>query len=227
VVEPYPGGVNCWVPINGCYLVVIEGPDKVGKETQSKKLARALQERFFKTYVGSSRNKRINISVEREEIPYNDGVTHKKIYDMLNTGEALQYPEVYQTFHAANRLIWQKKVMPQMTTYNDVIILDRWNISSWVYGRTSRCSEKMLQCVLKEIVEPDIVFVFDGDSFHTPERENDSYEGNQTFMAGVRHHYKRWVEENPEIAIRISANRPKEIIHEDLIRHCMTRLKFK
>lgn len=193
------------MPINNCRLIVIEGPDKVGKETQSKMLAKALAQHML---------------VEREEIPYNDGNTHTKIYDMLKTGEAVKYPVAFQTFQGANRMFWQRERMKGVTYKNDVLILDRWNISAWVYGRASGISDDTLECILREIVEPDIVFIFDGQPFHTPDREDDTYEKNNAFMAKVREQYQRWSEENPEIAVKIDASRPPEVVHKELLWHC-------
>lgn len=206
------------MPINDCFLIVIEGPDKVGKETQSKMLLEALPKRF--------RREGRPIKVECEEIPYNDGNTHKKIYDMLGTGEAVKHPEGFQTFQAANRMVWQRDVMPNLTRHHDVLILDRWNISAWVYGRASGLSDETLECLLREIREPDLVFVFDGDPFFTADREDDSYEKDKGFMATVRQGYQRWADENPEIAIKIDANRPREVVHDEILRHCRERLPF-
>lgn len=214
------------MPINNCYLIVIEGPDKVGKETQSKLLVESLQTRFYKTFEGQITKKRVPISVVREEIPYRDGITHTKIYDMLKSGEAVDHPDAFQTLQVANRMIWQKTVLTNMSMRKDVIILDRWNISSWVYGRASGCSEKMLDCLLRDIVKPDIVFVFDGDPFITPEREDDSYERNKVFMAKVRRQYQRWASKNPGVAVKVEANRPKDVVQEKLVRHCLEKLKF-
>lgn len=207
------------MPINNCYLIVIEGPDKVGKETQSKLLAEHLPRLFRKD--GRP------IKVESEEIPYNEGNTHTKIYDMLKSGEAVEFPEGFQTFQAANRMIWQRDVMPNLTNHHDVLILDRWNISAWVYGRASGLSDKTLECLLREIRKPDLVFVFDAEPFDAPEREDDSYEKNREFMATVRRGYQKWADENPAIAIKIDAGRPREAVHDELLRHCRDRLSFE
>lgn len=206
------------MPINNCFLIVIEGPDKVGKETQSKMLLEALPRRF--------QTDGRPLKVEMEEIPYDDKNIHQKIYDMLKSGEAVEHPEGFQTFQAANRMVWQHTIMPNLTRHHDVLILDRWNISAWVYGRASGLSDSTLGCLLRDIIEPDLVFVFYGDPFFTAHREDDSYEKNRDFMARVRTEYQRWADENAKIAIKIDANRSREAIHEELLQHCQERLPF-
>lgn len=215
------------MPINGCYLVVIEGPDKVGKQTQTKMLVDALSSRTALTVIGDEKlDKPRQLKVESEEIPYNDGNTHKKIYEMLKNGDAVKHPEAFQTFHTANRMIWQRDVLPNLAQHHDVLVLDRWNISSWVYGRAGGCSDEMLKCVLDSIVEPDLVFVFDGEPFNTPERADDSYEANKTFVKTVRDGYRRWALENEGIAVPIDANRSRDEVHKELVWHCLQRLKL-
>lgn len=213
------------MPVNGCSLVVIEGPDKVGKETQTKMLVEALSTRIARTVVAKGPlDKPRNLKVASEEIPYDDGNTHTQLYKMLKNGDAVTHPEAFQTFQAANRMIWQKDVLPRLASRYDVIVLDRWNISSWVYGRAGGCSDAMLECVLEPIIEPDLVFVFDGEPFHTPERTDDSYEANKALMQRVREGYRRWARENSDMAVAINANRPREAVNEELVWHCIKRL---
>lgn len=215
------------MPIKGCSLVVIEGPDKVGKQTQTRMLVEALSNRVARTVVDKGPlDKPRNLKVESEEIPYNDGNTHTKIYEMLANGDALVHPEAFQTLQAANRMIWQKTILPTLAHHHDVLILDRWNISSWVYGRAGGCSEAMLECMLDPIVDPDLVFVFDGEPFNTPDRADDSYEKNKEFMQTVREQYRRWVQENTDIAVSINANQPHKVVHEELVWHCIRRLSL-
>ena len=210
------------MPFNDCSLLVIEGPDKVGKETQTRMLVEALPQHIKDYSLPEARKLRVT----SQEIPYDDQNTYRQLYKMLKNGDAVEHPEAFQTFQAANRMIWQAEVLHDMARYYDLIVLDRWNISSWVYGRAGGCSDAMLKCVLEPIIEPDLVFVFDGDPFDTPERPDDSYEANKPLMQRVREGYRRWALENPNIAILIDANRPRDVVHSELLKHCVERLTF-
>lgn len=181
-------------------IIALEGPDKVGKQTQTALLVKAL--RAF------------GLSVESVEIPFADGDTYTKIYEMLADGSALQYPQVFQTFQAANRMAWQKYTLPALA-HHDVLIMDRWNASSWVYGRAAGLSDECLSCILSRVMDIDATFVLDGEAMSAP---SDSYEANKPFMLRVRTEYQRWAAEQG--AIVLDANRPREVVAEELLGHC-------
>lgn len=203
---------------NKCLLVVIEGPDKLGKATQSALLQAnlALKERADGT----------SIRVGHQEIAARDGITYSRIYKMLENGDAKKFPSTFQAFHSTNRLIWQSQQLPQIASKFDVLILDRWTISSWVYGMASGVDEGEIRCLSEDLVKPDLVFVFEGESFKTPERDDDCYEADKPFQVVVREMYSKWVELNPDVAVSIDANRSKEAIANDILTHCFERLNI-
>lgn len=188
--------------INNCILVVIDGPDKTGKETQSKLLQSKLQSK--------------NLLVERVEVPITDTNFHPKIYQMLDNGEASRYPEMFQTFQAANRLQWQSSKGFDCTLSNQVLILDRWDVSSWVYGGAAGLDQDFLEVCSAEIWKPDFSFIFEGSAFDTPERGDDCYEADNPFMATVRARYKKWAELNADRCKVVQANRPIEVVSEEI-----------
>lgn len=199
---------------SNCRIIVIEGPDKVGKQTQTNLLVENLRG--------------LGVRVATAEIPYNDGPIYNRIYEWLRNGVALKYPEAFQTYQVANRLVWQGDVLPKLAQNNDVIIMDRWNISAVVYGRSSGLSEEQVQDIIVNagLIKPDMVFVFDGDPFVTPDREDDSYERNMELRRKVREGYQRWAEENPDVSIPVPANRPREDIAQDLLNHAKMLLNL-
>lgn len=203
---------------NRCRIVVIEGPDKMGKATQSALLlaSLALQERKDDT----------PLRVTQQEIAAQDGITYDKIYKMLETGDATKFPATFQAFHTSNRLIWQAQQLPKLASKFDVLILDRWTISSWVYGLASGVDEDEIQCLCEDLIKPDLVFVFLGASFKTPERPDDCYEADTGFQEKVRELYGSWVVRNRDVAIGVDANRPREVIAEELLTHCKERLRL-
>ena len=199
---------------SNCRIIVIEGPDKVGKQTQTAMLVESLRG--------------LGVKVATAEIPYNDGPIYNRIYEWLRNGVALKYPEAFQTYQVANRLVWQGDVLPKLAQNNDVIIMDRWNISAIVYGRGSGLSEEQVQDIIVNsgLVEPDLVFVFDGEPFITPDREDDSYERNMELRRKVREGYMRWADENSDIALKVPANRPREDVANDLLNHAKMLLNL-
>ena len=184
-----------------CFLVAIEGPDRLGKATQAQMLEDALTKRKHKATV--------------EEIPYDDGVTHPIIYEMLHDGTALQFPIVFQTLHGLNRRYFQKSFLPTLARHYDVVILDRWNLSTRVYGPASNVPNDTTAVILKDIVEPDITLVFDGVGF--PKEGLDFYEKDRQLQEMVRRSYLGYCEREPKLFVKIDANRPREDVHENVL----------
>lgn len=203
---------------NKCSVVVIEGPDKMGKATQSALLLANL------AMVNKPNGDPLRVT--QQEIAAQDGITYDKIYKMLKTGDASRFPATFQAFHTSNRLIWQAQQLPKLGSKYDVLILDRWTISSWVYGRASGVDEDEIQCLCEDLIKPDLVFTFLGSSFKTPERPDDCYEADNSFQERVRELYGTWVVRNRDVAIGVDANRSKEVIAEELLNHCKERLRL-
>jgi dTMP kinase len=186
---------------NRCHLVAIEGPDRVGKATQATMLRDSLVARGMKAIV--------------EEIPYDDGVTHAEIYRMLREGEAMKYPEVFQWLQGMNRRIFQKIRLSSLASEYDVVVLDRWNLSTRVYGGCDGVSERTTENILRRVVEPDVYLVFDADPF--PKENLDSYEKDLEFQRRVRREYLSWCEKDPQRFVKIDAGRPLDEVHHDVL----------
>ena len=185
----------------------IEGPDKVGKATQSKLLVNALVD--FSSL-------RANLI----EIPSKHHTCYTKIYDMLKRrpggdAPAAHHPAVFQTFHVANRFHVQEDIERMAQGGPVVIVFDRWVASSWAYGGASNVSSAEIEIINDGLLEPDITFVLEGRGFDRLETEDDAYEDDNTFQGKVRSVYHQWAEVK-KYAIRIDADRPKEIVHEDI-----------
>lgn len=185
-----------------CFLVVIEGGDKLGKHTQARLLEQNLFARGFKSIL--------------EEIPYKDGMTHQVIYNMLFNGEAVEHPLIFQTLQACNRRLFQAHRLTTLAHHYDVVVLDRWTPSTWVYGKASGITEEQDRVCQQGLAEPDLVFVFDGESYPTPEKVDDEYEKDRAFQRKVRNGYLEYVSRH-ENAFLVDANRPKETIAEELL----------
>ena len=190
-------------------LIAIEGADQLGKSTQTELLCEALCVRKHKATV--------------EKIPYEDGVTKKRIYEMLFDGTAPKFPIVFQTMQGLNRRHFQLTYLPTLASHYDVIVLDRWSLSTRVYGAASGVPEETTQVILEDLVPPDLTLVLDGEPF--PWEGQDSYEGDRTFQEKVRRGYQEYCARWPESFVKIDANRPREIVHEDLLTHALLALR--
>lgn len=194
---------------HSCFLVSIEGPDRVGKATQAKLLEEGLNDKGYKTTL--------------EEIPYNDGVTYPEIYRMLKDGTVNLEPAVLQTLHAINRRFFQHSYLPNLATHFDVIVLDRWNLSTYVYGSVSGVSQEVTENLLKGIVEPDLVIVLDGNAF--PKNNLDVWEADSEFQQKVRAGYRSWCERRPDHFVKIDANSTKMHVHQQVMEQVLRRLR--
>jgi len=193
-----------------CYLIAIEGPDRLGKATQAKRLESSLPVLGYKPI--------------SEEVPWQDGVTRDLIYEMLFDGRATQHPVVFQTIQAMNRRIFQAQYLPNLAAHFDAIILDRWTGSTLVYGRATGVSDEQTEAMLSGVLKPDLVFVFDGTPFPSTERQAlDEYEKDDEFQHRVRLGFQRYAQETPE-AILVDAHRDPNVITNELIEGCRARL---
>jgi dTMP kinase len=194
---------------NTCHLIALEGADRVGKQTQSKLLEEALNSKGFRATV--------------EEIPYNDGVTHPEIYRMLKDGSVNRATEAFQTLQGVNRRFFQHSYLPNLAGHFDVVVLDRWNLSTRVYGAASGVSEDTTGIILHGIVDPDLVIVLDGKPF--PKAGLDVWEADTEFQRTVREGYRNWCERDPQRYVKIDANGTKMQVHEQILERVLGRLR--
>ena len=192
-----------------CFLVALEGADRVGKATQSKLLEEGLNANRHKATI--------------EEIPYDDGVTHPEIYRMLKDGTVNLEPAVLQTLHAINRRFFQHSFLPTLAGHFDVVVLDRWNLSTRVYGAASGVSEPVTENLLVGIAEPDVVIVLDGKPF--PKEGLDVWEADTEFQRSVRAGYRAWCERDPHRYVKFDANGTKMQVHERILECVLGRLR--
>lgn len=188
----------------GCKLIVIEGPDKLGKTTQCMRLAASLAGACY------------------QKIPNRDGVTYDRIYEMLKTGEAAEEPYYFQSLNGINRLIWQRQMLPALAQQYKYIILDRWNPSTWVYGQSIGMTERQCGIVTKGLISPDLCFVFQGTPLERSGKD-DAYESDDKLQQEVAMRYNVWADSNPEIVVKVNANRSMSIVTEELLSEIQKR----
>lgn len=184
-----------------CLLVALEGADRVGKATQARMLEGALTAARVRTTV--------------EEIPYKDDLTHAEIYRFLRDGSVRKFPQAFQTLQAINRRNFQMRYLPVLKTHHDVIVLDRWNLSTRVYGAVDGVDEEMTAAVLDGIVEPDITIVLDGAPW--PKENLDTLEADYVYQRRVREKYREWCTRDPKNFVLVDASRTKHTVHRDVL----------
>lgn len=176
-------------------LIVIEGPDQCGKQTQSNLLHNALVQMGYK--------------VKLIEVPTNDHVFYPIIYWMLDNGFAKKYPTVFQLVHFFNKLLFAL-ILPIYYSY-DYIILDRWKLSGFVYGKATG-AKPILTHLFKILPDVDYTIVLHGKKFSRG--CEDSFEKDNELQSRVRELYKTVSEQN--CYKLINCNQPKETIHNDI-----------
>jgi len=169
-------------------MIVVEGPDRVGKQTQTK----LLQEYITRTGLGA-------IVVE---VPIRSAVTYRIIYWMLKNGLAKKFPKVFQCFQFLNRKIFQIFALPGLERMYDVIIMDRWSLSTVVYGAAEGISEEFTTRLAKWLRAPDYTFVLLGQAY--PHEAEDTYEADFYLQDRVRVGYSQWAAEHQDISTLIN-----------------------
>ncbi len=157
-------------------LVVFEGPDKVGKETQSKLLANVLKAQGLKA---------VRVEPAKESHPRG----RKLIYSMLESGAAKEHPNTFQFVQFLNRMYFQYVKLPRLLRENELVILDRWALSGFVYGQAERISPTLNKWMYNRARKPDLVMVLSGTSYKRTGND-DSYERDTSLQIKVKVAYR-------------------------------------
>ena len=174
-------------------IIVIEGPDRVGKATQVD----LLQKKIL------SKNK----SVIAVEVPLRSNFIYHVIYWMLGNGLAKKMPKLFQWFQYFNRQIFQWFVLPKLESTYDYIVMDRWSLSTVIYGAATGVSESFTNKLYERLRKPDHTFILLGPSHkHTAE---DVYESDSSLQEKVRHLYSAWASENHDKSIVVDCSQSR------------------
>lgn len=187
---------------SSCNSIIIEGLDSLGKSLQTRRVVEHLESKGFK--------------VARVKSPYDDKVSFRIIYWMLENGLARKVPNVFQFVHFFNKLIFQLFVLPSLLRENDFIVFDRWSISMWAYGVMDGASATLTRWMLSCISEPDFTVILDGVR-HTRDRVDDSYEADTNYQKRVRVMYINWATDiDHENVVIVKANQPVDDVTSDI-----------
>ena len=157
-------------------VIVFEGPDKVGKETQSKRLAVALNDMGVRA---------VRVEPSKEANPR----LKKLIYSMLETGAAKRYPNTFQFVQFLNKIYFQTFKLPKLVRDNEVVILDRWALSGYAYGRAEGISDWLNKWMFNRVKKVDQTLVLYGASYRRDGQADDSYERDTELQKRVKEIY--------------------------------------
>lgn len=182
-------------------MIVIEGPDRVGKATQAELLRQKLAELGYRA--------------AKVEVPIRTNFAYHVVYWMLRNGLAKSLPRVFQSFQFLNRRIFQGRDLPEMERYYDYVIMDRWSLSTVVYGAATGVSKRFTEKLYDRLRRPDHTFIILGPS-HRHEAE-DVYESDTKLQQDVRVGYSTWAALNEGVSTVLSSLDDREKTSREII----------
>ncbi len=181
-------------------IIVIEGPDRVGKQTQTN-----LLKKTFLNY---------GMIATVVEVPIRSMVTYRIIYWMLKNGMAKKFPKTFQWFQYLNRKIFQVFTLPYLEERYDAIIMDRWSLSTIVYGAAEGVQKEYTIDLAKKLRQPDHTIILHGKSYsHEAE---DAYEADLDLQNKVREEYANWAFDNPDSTSLVDCQRDRKIVSREI-----------
>jgi thymidylate kinase len=137
-------------------LVVIEGPDGSGKSTLAKLLIK-----------GKDQNNKVLVSFPGNERGELGELVYRLHHNSKEFGIGSITDAALQTMHLAAHLdAIEKKINPLLETGN-IVVLDRFWWSIWVYGSEAKISPRLLEQIINieksfwGKILPDILFLVD------------------------------------------------------------------
>jgi dTMP kinase len=191
-------------------IIVLEGFDQAGKETQSKLLANALKARKLKCKIFN--------------FPDYSTPLGKEIKYYLS-GKRKFLPQVIHCLLAANR--WEKsKEIENALSKDYVLIMNRYYQSNLVYGVTNGLELEWLSNLDAGLPKEDLVIVLDvkpTESFNRKKIQRDKFEKNKKFAQKIIHTYRTLAKElGWEI---VNASQTKSQVHKDVMEVVLRYLK--
>lgn len=181
-------------------VIVIEGPDRVGKHTQCNILAQRFKEAGKKATV--------------VEVPIRGHVTYRMIYWMLKNGSAKSFPKTFQLLQFLNRKFFQWFHLPFLKRKNHYIIFDRWSLSTCVYGAAEGVPESFTLFLKRLLLEPHFTIVLTGKGFM--KSPDDVYEADTDLQRRVNELYCVWATREPN-TLAISCAGDKEFVANKIV----------
>ncbi|MEK1828861.1 dTMP kinase [Priestia megaterium] len=197
-------------------IIEVEGLDKSGKKSQSDLLYKALYERGY--------------NVEKSEFHRYETPTGELIRKFLD-GE-------YQVNQLAIECIMAADKYAQLDWFNqikettDVLILDRYLTSQFVYSKANGVEIDFTLNLLEHMPAPDFHIYLDVSPEESMRRkgkwgENDKYESDLELLTEVRNHYLRvmQLEEEDGFAVILDGTKPVDVLHEEILENILNKIE--
>lgn len=181
-------------------IIVIEGPDRVGKQTQAHLLRDHIRSMGYR--------------VEVIEVPIKSAITYRLIYWMLHNGLAKKFPKLFQYLQYLNRKIFQMTTLKLLEFTNNYLIFDRWSLSTVIYGSAAGLSQDFTVRLMEKLKIPDHTFILHGKTHM--KTADDVYESDAELQARVNAEYSLWAAKFPRQNTLISCNRDRLAIAKNI-----------
>jgi len=185
-------------------IVVFEGPDKVGKETQSKLLQQTLCDSGYRA---------LRVEVPSKACPR----SYRLIYWMLKNGSAKRLPNVFQFVQFLNKWLFQLRVLPGLLKNTDIVIFDRWSLSAVIYGNATGVNETLNMWFYNRLRKADVTVVMCEKSFRRSTTQDDSYEKDSELQIRVRDGYREWAVTHATDHVLVKNDKPVDQVHKDIV----------
>lgn len=190
-------------------LIVFEGLDQSGKQTQAEMLQQQLQK--------DGRAVRL-LSFPDYTTPIGTEI-HRALH-----GEREYTPDVMQLLYVANRFE-RRPSMAQALAAGEILVCDRYAASSIAYGEAQGLDAGWLAEIQRGLPEPDATILLDIDPAVAARRKaagRDRYERDLAMLARVRDSYLRQADAGNWI--RLDADRDRAIVASDILTAIGARL---
>jgi dTMP kinase len=196
-------------PIDKGLLIVFEGLDQSGKQTQAERLRERL--------VAGGR------VVRPLSFPDYDTVIGGEISRALR-GECHYGPDVMQLLYVANRYEWKREIV-NATALGTVVVCDRYLASSVAYGEAQGLDPAWLEHIQEPLPEAALTVLLDLSPSTAAERKRtgrDRFERDLALLARVRESYRRQAVRAGWVVI--DAAPEKEVVAGAVTRAVLSRL---
>jgi len=183
-------------------LIVFEGLDQSGKQTQAERLRTEIERRGRRCIV--------------LDFPSYDTHIGAEIGAGLH-GERGYGPDVMQLLYVANR--YEKKPqIEKMLTDGGVVICDRYLASSIAYGEAQGLDGAWLREMQRHLPQPDLTILLDiapGTAAGRKTANRDKYERDLAMLSRVRESYRAQAKAGGWL--QLDGERPKDAVTTDVI----------
>lgn len=199
-------------------IIAFEGLDKSGKNTAVENLYQALQSHGY--------------NVEKSEFHRYDTPTGQIIRNFLD-GNYKAPQKAIECIMAADKYA-QVDWFKELSATTDVLLLDRYKLSQWVYAKANKVDMSFTLTLLEDLPEPDFTFYLDISPEVSMQRkgqhgDNDIYESNFSLLSDVRDAYK-WVVEldaGDGHIVELDGTKPVDELHREVLQQTLSLLQAK